>query len=241
MGEHVQSVVLQGRVYVGGGYAGYDSDDHCIVMEYDTRSGRWTKLQPYRTSYFAKTVIDNQLVLVGGYEHGHPSKVLGVWRAESREWAHPYPEMPTARSRCSVVTYKEWLAVAGGWGDRAASSVQFMNIRNKQWYSGPPTPTPWDSMKAAIVGDTCYFMGGDTESQGPTAKVYRVSIPALISQRHSHDSRERGEQHQIWKEVSGLQTIRSTPLSICGFLLAVGGKDKDGLQFTSTNPILESG
>ena len=100
-----QSVVVQGRVYVGGGWVGFGSDDHNIVMEYDISSGKWAKLTPYRACYFAMTVINNQLVLVGGEEHGGCSKVLGVWRAESKEWTHPYPDMPTARPSCSAVVY----------------------------------------------------------------------------------------------------------------------------------------
>jgi N-acetylneuraminic acid mutarotase len=229
---NVQSVVVQGRVYVGG-WAGIA--DNYTVMEYDTSSGEWTVLPSYRTRDFAMTVINNQLVLVGGYEHGPYSKVLGVWRAESKEWTHPYPEMPTARSLCSAVVYTEWLAVAGGWGGGGRlSSVEVLNINSKQWYAGPPTPTPWSSMKTAIVGDTCYYMGGFTgESCVPTAEVYSVSLPALVSQLHSQDSRERGKQHQIWKEISGLQTTRSTPLSISGSLLAVGGEDKDGHAVTT--------
>jgi N-acetylneuraminic acid mutarotase len=226
MGVPVQSIVVQGTVYVGG--SGFDGDK---VMEYDTSSGKWAKL-PQRTCGFAMTVINNQLVLVGGWEHG---RMLSVWRAESKEWTHPYPEMPTARSDSSVVTNKEWLAVAGGLIDgEAVSSVEVMNTDSKQWYAGPPTPTPWDSMKTAIVGDTCYFMGGTTGgSFFPTAKVYSVSLPALISQLHSQDSRERGKQHQIWKEISGLQTTHSAPLSISGSLLAVGGKDKDDHAVTA--------
>jgi hypothetical protein len=86
-------------------------------------------------------------------------------------------------------------------------------------------------MKTAIVGDTCYYMGGYT-GLDPTTEMYSVSLPALISQLHSQDSRERGKQHQIWKEISGLQTTRSTPLSISGSLLAVGG-DEDGHAVTA--------
>ena len=51
-----------------------------------------------------------------------------------------------------------------------------------------------------------------------------MSLPALISQLHLQGS---GKQHQIWKEIPGLQTTHSTPLSISGSLLAIGGKDKD--------------
>jgi N-acetylneuraminic acid mutarotase len=37
----------------------------------------------------------------------------------------------------------------------------------------------------------------------------------------------------MWKEISGLQTTRSTPLSISGSLLAVGGQDKYGHAVTA--------
>ena len=76
------------------------------------------------------------------------------------------------------------------------------------------------------MGDACYFMGGLTGASA-TSEVYSVSLPALISQLPSLDSRERGRQHQIWKEIPGIQTTCSTPLSIRGSLLAVGGRDRD--------------
>ena len=230
MTHYVQSVVVQGRVYVGGGSdSGFTSPDNYIVMEYDISSGKWTKLPPYRAPNFAVTVIDNQLVLVGGdLDKGgflvHSSKVLGVWRAESQEWTQNFPEMPTGRSTCSAVVYNEWLVVAGGWGDGMVrlSSVDVMNTDTKQWFAGPPTPTPWSSMKTASVGDTCYFMGGSIEI------AYSVSLPALISQLWSLESRGENEQQlvQIWKEIPRLQTVHSSPISIGGSLLAVGGADK---------------
>jgi N-acetylneuraminic acid mutarotase len=127
-----------------------------------------------------------------------------------------------------VVTYKEeWLVVAGGCG--WLSSVEVLNIDSRQWYAGPPTPTSFSQVRTATVGDVCYFMGRGSSS----TKVYSVSLPALISQLHLQDSRERGKQHQIWKEISGLQTTLSTPLSIRGSLLAVGGRDKDRQAVTA--------
>ena len=42
------------------------------------------------------------------------SKVLGLWRADSKEWTHPYPDMPTARAQGSAVVYKECM-VSGDW------------------------------------------------------------------------------------------------------------------------------
>ena len=180
-------------------------------------------------------VISNQLVLVGGLEHGQRSKVVGAWRADWREWTHPYPDMHTARSHCSAAVYNEWLVVASGVGDggNAVSSVEVLNTDSKQWYAGPPTPTGWYSMKTALVGDVCYFMGGCSVPPGAFSisassfKVYSMSLPALTSQLHSQEPRE---YHQ---EISGLQVKRSAPLSISGALLAVGGEDKDGAEVSA--------
>ena len=61
MGYYVQSVMVQGKLYVGGGYAGSGGGDY-TVMEYDTSSGQWATLPPYRARDFAMTVISNQLV-----------------------------------------------------------------------------------------------------------------------------------------------------------------------------------
>ena len=208
-------------MYVGGGYAGLGSANNYIVMTYDISTGKWATLPPYRARAFAMTAINNQLVLVGGIEHGGgKSKVVGVWDSDKKQWTHPYPEMHTARSDCSAVVQNEWLVVAGGWSTGARlSSVEVMNTNSKQWYAGPPTLTAWFSMKTATVGDECYFMGGFTGTA--TKTVYSVSLSALTTWLNS--STRKG---QIWKKISGLQTTRSTPLSISGSLLAVGGVDK---------------
>ena len=221
MGGHVQSVVVEGTVYVGGGYVGIGSDNNYIVMTYDISTGKWATLPPYRAWAFAMTTINNQLVLVGGSEHGGKSKVVGVWDADNKQWTHPYPEMHTARDWCSAVVHNEWLVVAGASGARL-SSVEVMNTNSKQWYAGPPTPIPWVSMKTATVGDECYFMGCSDTFWFSTNTVYSVSLSALTTGLNS--STRKGK---IWKEISGLQTTRSTPLSISGSLLAFGGRDKD--------------
>ena len=223
MTDYIQSVVVQEKVYVGGGDA---TKDMKIVMEYDITSAKWAELPPYQVRSFGMAVINNQLVLVGGYGGDRDSKVLGVWGADGREWTHPYPEMPTARSKCSVVAYKDWLVVAcgvsNGW---AASSVEIMHTFTKQWHTGQPTPMSWFGMKTAIVGDICYFMGGYASSSRllVTDSVYCVSLPALISQAQSQVSRENS--HRVWKEIHGLEITLSAPLSVSGSLLAVGGRD----------------
>ena len=230
MSSNVQSVVVQGTVYVGGGYS-RGIDNSYIIMAYDITSGKWTTLPPYRTYCFTMTAINNQLVLVGGKDRGRATKVLGVWGADNKQWTHPYPEMHTARSGCSAVVYNEWLVVAGGEaGGRHLSSVEVMNTDTKQWFAGPPTPTPWCCMKTATVGDDCYFMGGYTTSYNGTNIVYSVSLSALTTGLNSNNATS---ERQIWNEISALRTTYSSSLSISGSLLVVGGKDKKNKAVTA--------
>ena len=227
----LESVVVQGTVYVGGGSTNRDENTY-VVMEYDTSSGKWGELPPYITRNFAMTVINSHLVLVGGSNESR----LGVWRTDSKKWTHPYLNMPTVRVAPSAVTYKEWLIVVGGYDsdDNSLSSVDIMNTNNKQWHTAAPAPTAWYDMKTTVVGDICYFMRGyiGDNDYGRTDMVYSVSLPALISQVNSKHSAEKGQQ--IWKSISGLGFHFSTPLSLGGSLLALGGVGmKDGKAVTA--------
>ena len=220
MSHYIQSVQVQGTLYVGGGHG--DSDNEYIVMTYEISAGKWATLPPYSTRFFTMTAIDNHLVLVGGWGRGSvSSKVLGVWSEDSKQWTHPYPDMTTPRRLCSAVVYKQYLVVVGGVGAGGVrlSSVEVMNTDTKQWYAGPPTPRALSSMKTATAGDVCYFMGGGIEGSY-TNKVYSVSLPALVSQLNSDSS---AKDTQTWKELPQLPVIQHAPLSISGSLLAVGG------------------
>lgn len=173
--------------------------------------------------------IKEQLVLVGGSSPGLRVKSLGVWNDEVRRWTCPYPDMGTCRTRCSAVVYKKWLVVAGGRSTNAKihpTSVEIMNVDTNEWFNAlSPLPTAWVDMKTAVMGDTCYFMGGCTDQNGrfvATSKIFGVCLPTLVSQSSVADGR-------IWCEFDlkpdhGHGIVRSTPLSLGGSLLALGGK-----------------
>ena len=220
----IQSVLVQGTLYVGGGHT--DNNNEYIVMAYGISAGKWAMLPPYSLRLFAMTAIDNHLVLVGG-RRSNCSPLLGVWSEDSKKWTHPYPDMTTPRYQCSAVVYKQYLVVAGGMGPTGLnmSSVEIMNTDNESWYAGSQTPIAWRNMKTAVVGDTCYSMGGLIEGVLYTNKVYSVSLPALVSQLSSDSS---AKDTQPWKELPPLPVTRATPLSTSGTLLAVGGKGEDG-------------
>ena len=225
MGGFVQSVRVQDTVYVGGGDAGINSENNKIIMAYDISTEKWTTLPPYRAIDFGMTTVDNELVLLGGEENNRTSKVLGVWKADANLWAHPYPDMLIARSRCSAAASHEWLVIAGGWSKiwGALSSVEVMNMQNGVQNTGPLTPIKWHSMKTAVLGEEMYVMGGyNGDTNSFFDKVYRMSISALLAQFDTQNP-----TRQIWKSVPDLKVTRSTPLAIDGSLLALGGRNRE--------------
>ena len=60
MSDYIQSVEVEGTVYVGGGDADKDEDDY-TVMAYDMQSRKWHTLPPYSAKWFAMTTINNKL------------------------------------------------------------------------------------------------------------------------------------------------------------------------------------
>ena len=159
MDDYIQSVEVEGTLYVGGGLADKTNNMY-IVMAYDTQSCKWHTLPPYSAEKFAMTTIHNKLVLVGGRNNYYDVDQLGVWQTDSNQWTLPFPPMPTPHHSPSATSYKHWLVVAGGSILTSLLNVEVLNVDNNQWSTGPSIPTPWQSMKSTTIGDTWYLMGG---------------------------------------------------------------------------------
>ena len=222
MSRYIQAVEIEGTVYVGGGDS-ISSCDDCIVMAYDTRSSQWDSLPPYCSRNFSMTVINNKLVLVGGYCSGIIySRELGVWQTNDRHWTQPFPPMPTARSSASSTSYKHWLVVACGYKDylRPVDTIEILDVTTKQWSTGLSTPTPWKKMKSVVIENTWYLMGSTCKSD---YDVYSASLEVIVTIQTPRSS-------SIWQKHTSLNSKYSCPLSIGGSLLAVGGLNVDDEQ-----------
>ena len=225
MYNYIQSVEVEGTVYVGGGQADKTTDEY-RVMAYDTQSCKWHKLPPYNAEKFAMTIIHNKLVLVGGRRYGNSVDQLGVWQTDSNKWTLPFPPLPTPRHSPSATSYKHWLVVAGGSILKMLSSVEVLNVDNNQWSTAPSIPTPWRNMKSTIIGETWYLMGGYDAGVSPTGGYY-ISLEALAS----HSAKDSSN---IWRKLPSPNYSYSCPLNIEGSLLAFGGWDREKQCCVST-------
>ena len=212
------AVLLDGNVYVGGGYEGSNDDEDSGRLDvYNLTSNQWSPspiTTPY--SFFAMTVVDDKLVTVGGIMDGYEivKKVLVL---NAGQWKD-YSEMQTARYCATAVGYHSMLIVVGGgimeddeWA--TASTTELLDSTNGYWYTCSNLPSPHVQMKAAIVNDKLYLLGGVDEDQKPSPQVFVASLDTLST-------------HQLnWQSAPNTPWCHSAPVVLYNkFLLTVGGR-----------------
>ena len=230
MSDSIQAVVIGEDVYVGGGYSNFKSRGR-TVMVYSIHTGLWRTLPPYMTWYFGMVAANNQLILVGGIDlsTNKATNFLGAW---SKKWVHPFPRMSTPRHSPSLAFYKNWLVVAGGFGERGANSnkVELLNIRSRKWYESSPLPTVCSSMSSAINGNMWYLSRGCSSEGIANKRVFCVCLDDLISRAvlQSDDvlasqSTSIQSQPPPWLALADSPLTHSTVLVLNGALLTIGG------------------
>ena len=228
----IQAVVISDVVYVGGGYCLSESLG-ATVMVYSLSTRSWRKLLCYATQWFGMAALNNELVLVGGRSISETDMVtnaLGVWDKGSQTWTHPYPGMPSGRHSPSVVSYQNWLIVAGG-GNQLYShlrKVELLDACSGQWYEGPPLPSAYSDchMSSAINGNMWYLSGGYFSGGTANKHVLCVCLDELISQAVSQSATASSPSTPspcIWQTLTDPPLVLSTVLTYNGALLVVGG------------------
>ena len=225
MGYAIQAVVIGSDVYVGGG----SGQNQNTVMVYSLQTGTWRTLPPYGSKWFGMAVVNNQLVLVGGWSTStdQVTNVLGLWDEKSQTWTHPFPVMPTARHSLSVISYQKWLVIAGGRENIIIrDKVELLDTLSGQWYEGSPLPKKCTctEMSSAISGNMWYLSGGFYSTYGANKHVLNVCLDVLISQAVSQSAgTTTPPTPSPWQTLTELPETLSTALIIRGSLLIVGG------------------
>lgn len=227
-----EAVVIQGKVYVGGGTI--ERFNSGTVLVYDIENDDWKTLPRYEYFWFGMTVVNDQLVLVGGTVNERTNK-LGVWNEAEQKWTHPFPPMNQTRSGAAVITYNNrWIVVAGGFdGINSLQSVEILDINAGKWFHGEPLPESHKQYKlsSTIIGNMWYLVHGF----GPTTEggVLCTSLDDLItttvatlavSNPVSHDQPQPAVS--VWRllpsrTIVPLEGCAATTLN--GALIIVGG------------------
>ena len=140
LSSYPQVIVVKGKVFFKGAHLHPDrnsesNEDHRTVLVYDPQADNWSELPPYTFSWFAMTVLNDQLMVVGGQALTRDkTHKLGKWDEDQCTWTYPFPPMLKACNSPMVVMYKNrWLVVAGGFeGYQHLSEVQVLDISSRE-------------------------------------------------------------------------------------------------------------
>ena len=214
------AVLLGGSVYVGGGLEGTsDNDEESYRLDvYNLTTNQWSSshiITPYDS--FAMTVLDDKLVTAGGATKNNEvvKKVLvlnaGQWR--------DYSEMPTARYCATAVGYHSMLIVVGGvikvegeW--TRVSTTELLDTTNGCWYTCNNLPSPHQQLKAAILNDKLYLLGGVDKDFNLSQQVFVAFLDTLST-------------HQLnWQSAPNTPWCGLAPVVLHNNFLTVGGEQQ---------------
>ena len=212
------AVLLGGVVYVGGGFEGRSADYNLSFRldVYNLTTNQWS-LPPVTTPYcsFAMTVFNDKLVIAGGTTKDN-EVVKKVLVLNAGQWKD-YSEMPTARQSATAVGYHSMLIVVGG-GINVESkwtrvpTTELLDATNGCWYTCNNLPSPHQQLKAAIMNEKLYLLGGVDEDSKPSPQVFVVSLDTLST-------------HQLnWQSAPNTPWCYSAPVVLYNKLLIVGGR-----------------
>ena len=221
-------VVFKEKVYIGGGNASSVRERQTVVV-YHLKQDSHDTLPPYTCKWFSMAVVNNQLVLVGGWDvqTKEMTNKLGVWNEQSKSWTHPLPPMTTACTSPSVATHNNrWLVVMGGYdGKNSHSRIEILDTtESRRWYHAASLPQPCSHALPATIGNVCYHLGGYTKGTVTSEKAFSVCLDDLISQAVSQPaSASAPPTPSPWQSLPDTPLIYSTALAFNRALLAVGG------------------
>lgn len=239
-----QCILINSSLYVGGGQTLPEEKDYrSLIFEFDTRNGgKWNSPFPQcPTVYFGLGEINGKLVMVGGERENKDKKMkitgdVFVLDKKGIKWSgDEIPAMKRPRIRSCVVSFKGCIAACGGIENsnndarECSLTVEIYQSESKEWCIVTPLPVPRAALRVSIIHKTAYFLGGFYPTLASPGKCNCISIELedLFQDNKSiprtWDSNIRDCPHES-----------STPASLCGSLIALGGLEG---QLSQTNSL----
>ena len=222
---------MRGPLSVVDGYTAYfnpfASKD---VYSYNSEKQTWSTLPQCPHCYSSLAVVNGLLTAIGGWGTGSAATNQLFNLTAERKWVEHFPPMPTKRRATAAVCSGTSLVVVGGRGRNCSDLdiIEVMDTETLQWSTASRLPFPLCYASATICQDRIYLLGYDTDNE--PRSVFFCSMADL---RQSCRPPGVGAWLKsltlktVWKRVADLPVDISTCATLCGQLLAVGGKYRD--------------
>ena len=239
---------LDGKVFatVSNSKGGYVNP-----LMYDSNNDQWSWLPELPYAYFSLITVPDrkQILAIGGSVNNNRvievTNEVFLWDGERRKWTTPYPNMPTARCRCSSISHGSTVIVAGGvtcidpW--TMTRAVEVLHIKEHTLFTKSHwkevEQLPYDMFEAVplIVEDNnLYFAAGYSDEVASTCSVVTTSLPELLQ-----SSNKNTISSQVWNKLPDMPYSSFSINLYQGYLITFSGgyrverSDKDKPVFQS--------
>lgn len=167
--HHVGIGVVDGRLYVIGGYAksGFTVwNPVATVYAYDPATDSWTERAPMPTARGALSVTEHEgkLYAIGGYDGKANASAVEVYDPVRNVWTTG-ASLPTPRDHLAAATVTGKIYAIGGRVDgdysRNLSIVERYDPDTDRWTRVSDLPTARSGITAAVVEGKIYVFGGE--------------------------------------------------------------------------------
>jgi N-acetylneuraminic acid mutarotase len=172
------SAVLDGKVYVAGGYTGLSFETTALVSIYDVAANRWSEgpLLPAPRNHAAAASLDGVLYVSGGTAPDGQA-ADNLWALDPDGAWTELPPMPGRRSAHRMVALDGRLFVVGGVGGLLAGPgmaglVLVFDPATASWSALAQMAPILDHLGAVAVGDRIWTVGGRVNGRSyPFVKI----------------------------------------------------------------------
>ena len=228
-----QCVQIDSSLYIGGGQTVHtDKELRKTIFEYDMtgkNGSNWkTRFPKCPTTHFGLGELEGKLVVVGGQREAEDQRVIITGEVfmldETESWSGDIiPPLKIPRMRSCVVSFRgRCIAACGGLEVKSSrdcsSAVEIYRPDIKEWCIVTPLPAPRAALRATIIQETVYFLGGFHPDLTGVSECDCVSIE--LENLFLTDT----TLPRSWKtDYADTPHHSSAPANICGALLAIGG------------------
>ena len=223
-GTHNGIAVLDGKIYVAGGFAG---NRHTLptpaMYAYDTATDAWRKLAPLGgpLGSVSLTAVDGRIHAFGGRVMGEDVTVgtHEVYDPKTDKW-RAAAAMPLARDHAGIWVVDGKVHIFGGRTGGSETSVPQHDVydpKTDRWSSAAPMPTGRSSGAFAEYRGLLFFAGGECKTTG-TART-------TFNENEAYDPKS-----DKWRKLSNLPVGRHgfAAASVGNTLYYLGGSTECG-------------
>ncbi|MFQ5543848.1 MAG: Kelch repeat-containing protein [Nitrospiria bacterium] len=208
--HHAGAGVVNGMIYVVGGFEGFSWTPSNKVFAYDVKKDRWLKKQnmPTARGALGVGVWEEKLYAIGGFGENADGKVNvdanEVYDPLADRWEKKAP-IPKARDHLAIAELNGKIhAIGGRLGGAYSQNLARHDIydpRSDQWLPAAPLPKPRSGIAAAVLKGHIYVFGGeapagtfhDNDAYNPSTDQWEAALP-MPTARHGLGAATVGEK-----------------------------------------------